>query len=107
MRQSNRDLWRYYDVANAKYFKNKLPKDIPIRFAKLQPHVLGKTYVCNHGIPRAIEISEKLKNTSCHTILTMLHEMVHVEHPQWKGHGRHFDAAMLRLAKQGAFSGLW
>ena len=62
MRQSNRDLWRYYDVATAKYFKNKLPKDIPIRFAKLQPHVLGKTYVCNHGIAQGIEISERLRN---------------------------------------------
>lgn len=65
MRQTNYDLWRYYDVANARYFKNKLPKDILIRFAKLPHGCLGKTYVCNHGIPRAIEISEKLKNTSC------------------------------------------
>ena len=107
MRQSNSDLWRYYDVANAKYFKNKLPKDIPIRFAKLQPHVLGKTYVCNHGIAQGIEISERLRSASAHTIMTMLHEMVHVEHPQWKGHGRHFDGAMLRLAKAGALNGLW
>lgn len=107
MRQNNYDLWRYYDVANARYFKNRLPKDIPIRFAKLPHGCLGKTYVCNHGIAQGIEISERLRSSSAHTIMTMLHECVHVAHPKWKGHGRHFDAAMLGLAKQGAFSGLW
>jgi len=107
VRQNNYDLWRYYDVANARYFKNRLPKDIPIRFAKLPHGCLGKTYVCNHGIAQGIEISERLRSSSAHTIMTMLHECVHVAHPKWKGHGRHFDAAMLGVAKQGAFSGLW
>jgi hypothetical protein len=107
LRQTNHDLWRYYDVANRRYFKNKLDKGLPIRFAKLSPKVLGRTQVCNHGIPQCIEISERLRGFEAHTIMTMLHEMVHVEHPQWKGHGRHFDAAMLRLAKARAFAGLW
>ena len=107
MRQSNRDLWAYYDTANRRYFKNKLDKHIPIRFAKLPHGCLGKTYVCNHGIAQAIEISHLLKSSQVHTRMTLLHECVHVEHPQWKGHGRHFDSAMLRLAKAGAFSGLW
>ena len=107
MRQTNADLRRYYRVANAKYFKNKLPKDIPIRFAKLPHGCLGKTYVCNHGIPQCIEINNTLRSFESHTIMTMLHEMVHVENPQWKGHGYKFDRRMLRLAKDRAFAGLW
>ena len=45
------------------------------------------------------------------TILTILHELVHVE--QWDGvtektmHGRKFDARMKQLAVKGAFNGLW
>ena len=107
MKQTNRDLWRYYDVANRKYFKNKLDKNLPIRFAKLPRKVLGRTQVCNHGIAQCIEISDDLRKFTAHTITTLLHEMCHVENPQWKGHGWKFDRRMLRLAKDGAFYGLW
>jgi len=107
VRQTNRDLWRYYDVANHKYFKNKLDKTIPIRFAKLPCKVLGRTQVCNQGIAQCIEISESLRKFEAHTIMTILHEMCHVESPQWKGHGYKFDRRMLQLAKMGAFNGLW
>ena len=93
MRQTNTDLWRYYDIANYKHFRNRLPKDIPIRFANLPRTVLGRTCICNHGIPQAI--------------MTMLHEMVHVENPKWKGHGWKFEHRMLKLAKARAFAGLW
>jgi hypothetical protein len=33
--------------------------------------------------------------------------MLHIEKPHHKGHGWRFDRRMLRLAKAGAFSGLW
>ena len=107
MRQTNTDLWRYYDIANYKHFRNRLPKDIPIRFANLPRTVLGRTCICNHGIPQAIEISNTLRKFQGHTIMTMLHEMVHVENPKWKGHGWKFEHRMLKLAKARAFAGLW
>ena len=39
--------------------------------------------------------------------MTMLHEMVHVENPKWKGHGWKFEHRMLKLAKARAFAGVW
>ena len=107
MKMTNRDLWRCYDVANLRYFHNKLQRDIPLRFAKLPNGMLGKTYVCTHGIAQAIEISERLKSNEVHAIMTLLHEMVHVEKPRYKGHGWRFDRRMKKLAQDGAFDGLW
>jgi hypothetical protein len=105
MRQTNADLKRYYRTANRLYFHNALPKDLPVRFAKLRG--LGVTRVLNGSIPVVMEISGDLRRTSSLTILTVLHEMLHVEKPQHKGHDWRFDKRMLRLAKAGAFDGLW
>ena len=105
-RQTNADLRWYYKVSNRKYFKNKLDKNLPIRFAKLPRKVLGSTQVY-HGIVLSIEISDDLRKFTAHTITTLLHEMCHVENPQWKGHGYKFDRRMLKLAKDGALNGLW
>ena len=106
MRQTNADLRRYYRIFNRKYFKGKLP-EVPIRFAKMHKKwTLGTTWL-RHGKALDIEINKNLQNTQCVTVMTVVHEMVHVEHPTWKGHGWQFDRRMLRLAKAGAFDGLW
>ena len=106
MRQTNAHLRSYYCWANAEYFRNALPKDIPMRFAKMR-HV-GTTWVDSKtNTPVEIWITEKLRTFQAMTIEVVLHEMLHVEKPLCKGHGWRFDRRMLRLAKQGAFSGLW
>lgn len=104
MRQTNSDLRRYYRVANRKYFGNKLPS-INLYFTNLR-NCAGRTQLaCN--VPVYIEINEGLRTYQAITIQTVLHEMCHVENPRWKGHGYKFDRRMLRLAKDGAMSGLW
>jgi hypothetical protein len=105
MRQTNGDLRRYYAEANAAYFHNALPKDIPMRFHKMRD--VGTTRIDDNGVPVEIWITEKLRTFQAMTIEVVLHEMLHVEKPLCKGHGWRFDRRMLRLAKQGAFSGLW
>ena len=105
MRQTNAHLRSYYCWANAEYFRNALPKDIPMRFAKMR--AVGKTWVDGNGVVIEIWVTEKLRRFQAMTMMTVLHEMQHVEKPLFKGHGWQFDRRMLRLAKQGAFDGLW
>lgn len=104
MRQTNKDLRRYYRVANRKYFGNALP-ELNLYFSKLRS-ISGVTRVLG-DVPAYIEINEDLRTYQAITIQTVLHEMVHVEHPTWKGHDWRFDRRMLRLAKMGAMDGLW
>ena len=107
--QSNADLRRYYRVANRKYFKGKLP-DIPVRFAKFDPGLLGITNVVTFKgktVATSIEITEDIRYIQTTTIMTLLHEMTHVEKPQYKGHGWQWERQMMRLARAGAFGGLW
>ena len=104
MRQTNADLRRYYRVANRKYFSNALP-ELNLYFSKLHG-ISGVTRLLSNA-PVYIEIDEGLRTLQAITIQTVLHEMVHVEHPLWKGHDWRFDRRMLRLAKMGAMDGLW
>jgi len=105
VRQTNEHLKHYYCTANRLYFRNRLPNDLPVRFAKLRG--LGRTKVQSDKVPLWIEIGEDLRRIPCITVMTVLHEMVHVENPAWKGHGWKFERRMLKLAKDGAFAGLW
>ena len=104
-RQTNADLRRYYSEANAKYFHNRLPKDIPMRFAKMRD--VGTTWIDDDNVPVEIWVTEKLRTFQAITIMVVLHEMQHVQEPSHIGHGWRFDKRMLKLAKAGAFAGLW
>jgi hypothetical protein len=104
MNQTNADLRRYYRVANKLYFQNKLPK-INLYFKPMW-RTSGRTALLNCA-PAWIEINENLRPFAAITVMTVLHEMLHVEVPKAEGHGWRFDKRMLRLAKAGAFSGLW
>jgi hypothetical protein len=106
VRQTNADLRNYYSEANAAHFHNALPKDIPMRFAKMR--AVGTTWVDDKtGEPKEIWITEKLRTLQALTIMVVLHEMQHVEKPSHEGHGWQFDRRMLHIVKQGAFNGLW
>lgn len=58
-----------------------------------------------------IELDWSIRHSYSMTVLTLLHEMVHVE--QWdevskeESHGSVFQARMRELAAKGAFDGLW
>ena len=104
---TNKHLRHCYATANRLYFRNKLPKDLPVRFAKTPKHVLGMTKVYKHNCAVSLEISKDLKHLESPTVIVLLHECVHVENPQWRGHGWQFEHRMLELAKAGAFAGLW
>ena len=105
MRQTNAHLRSYYHWANAEYFHNRLPKDIPMRFAKMRN--VGTTWVDDNGVVVEIWVTEKLRTSQAITMQVVLHEMLHVEKPLFMGHGWRFDKRMLKLAKAGAFAGLW
>lgn len=105
MRQTNADLVRYYRIANHLYFKNALPQGMPLHFAKIKDR--GVTLVLNNKVAMVIKINEDLRPWQAITIMTVLHEMLHVEKPEHTGHGWQFDQRMLRLAQAGAFDGNW
>jgi hypothetical protein len=108
MKLTNADLRRYYHKANKRYFRNTLPKDLPILFVK--PRIIGGLGVTRIGkgrLPLRIEINEKLRFTSDVVIMVIFHEMLHVQQPHSVGHGWHFNRRMRRLAENGAFDGVW
>ena len=101
---TNWDLERMYREYNKKYFRNRLPKDMVVEFARL-PDCHGVTH-CHKNRPLFIQIDWPLRGTLSHSAMTLLHEMVHVEHPKWL-HGPKFHRRMLQLAKAGAFKNWW
>jgi hypothetical protein len=105
---SNVDLRYAYLTFNRKYFSNKLPKELPIKFSKrlIRQGKLGNTAtLCD--FPLWIEISPLIRFSGVLVRMTLLHEMCHVENPHPTGHGKWFNKRMLRLAKDGAFNGYW
>lgn len=106
---TNSDLQYAYRIANRRYFGNKLPKDLLVKFATINRYKLGSTWM-NHSNgwkPYRIHISSKLRFSSSLSLMTLLHEMVHVEFPKPDDHGPWFNKRMKKLAKAGAFEGLW
>lgn len=102
-RGTNADLRYYYKVANKLCFRNKLPV-VPVRFGNIRH--LGSTRVLE-GVPYSIIISKRLQFSSKLTVMTLIHEMCHVEFPERRGHGWRFDKRMRKIAAQGGFDGLW
>jgi len=99
----NADLEIAYRFYNKRYFGNRLPKDMVVRFEDIIE--LGKTY-CFFERPLYILINRKIAWHGMLVEMTLLHEMVHVENTK-AGHGPWFHKRMLRLAKAGAFRNSW
>ena len=101
-----------FAIYNHLYFNDKLPANTHIvvvddcttdEYAEaetLTPAFTGKPYYI-------IEISAPRNPEGNEALMTLLHEMVHVEHPEWRGHGPRFHKRMLQLAKAGAFKSCW
>lgn len=115
MKVSKKGLRKMYRDFNRKWFRNRLPKNIEVRFVDLpQPKALSHI---NFGLthfeaykPVYIYIWSGLQRNHGETAMTLLHEMVHVSLPYTcNSHGPYsrFEKEMVRLAKAGAFNPYW
>jgi hypothetical protein len=104
MRATNKYLARSYAEFNRKYFQNKLPKDMAVRF--MDGPECGYLSV-KFDRPLWIMLNKKLAWHHMLVDMCLLHEMVHVEQAKFGGHGPRFHKRMLQLAKQGAFKNCW
>ena len=107
---TNEALRYMYLTFNKKHFHNALPKDLPVEFSKklVRQRTLGHTAIHRQTFrPLWILISERFRSSRRCSAMTLLHEMVHVEQKERRGHGKHFEKRMLELARQGAFKGIW
>lgn len=100
------NLREFYRIFNKKYFSNRLPKDMPVGFRKID--TLGNTVIHKQTFrPLYIQVNDRLKFSSRLSMGTVLHEMLHVAYPERRGHRKWFDREMLKLVKRGAMNGLW
>lgn len=102
---TNAELTHRYREFNKKYFGNRLPKDMVVEFSQARKW-LGVTHY-KRGRPLYIQINWKFRFSLSSCMLTLLHEMVHVELPYNVNHGKKFHARMLKLARQGALKAWW
>jgi hypothetical protein len=110
MRLTNRYLARTYAELNKKYFRNRLPKDMVVRFVTMNS-IDGQEDDAHTRVywnrPAYIVINKRNTWSATQTDMALIHEMVHVENPKPNGHGSWFQKRMLKLAKAGAFKGRW
>ena len=96
------DLEKAYRTFNRKYFGSRLlPLDeVDLRWASIR----------DMGYEKGGEIvlNRRYRHREAVWKLTLLHEMCHLALPKSKSdHGKEFQCEMLRLARAGAFKGLW
>jgi len=113
--QSNPYLKRLYNQYNKKYFSNRLP-NLPLLF--VTPGEMKKYFGVNRGCcaitcfkqgttePVAIYVSLNCHKSWRYVKSDLLHEMFHVARPRAE-HGKAFEDEMMRIAKLGAFAGIW
>lgn len=99
---TNAELRYWYRRYNKKYFGGKL--DARVCFSK---EVCKKFIGHADWYDRVITISKEIKRLDCVIKGTLLHEMAHIKLPVKVNHGPRFEKEMLRLAKAGAFRGVW
>jgi hypothetical protein len=128
--RSGSNAWlRYtYRWLNKDYFENKLPKRLPVKWAKLPGTVVARAKFVSRTItnyknrkkiviekewkPILIEVDRSLRHDylASYVGMCLLHEMNHVmcgvdeDCKTWDGK---FDKGMFRLTKQGAFQPFW
>jgi len=119
---TDRSLKIYFTKYNRKYFGENLHLH-SIRFVpnhhKLMHNIMGRTFCFDlmdskgHPVKRNVEakiiINARYKRDPRVVLPTLLHEMVHMEHPRVKDckKSRTFELGMRRLALRGAFRKLW
>lgn len=104
---TSEDLRRCYLRYNARYFGGKLDKNLEVIFTRLPIDTYGSSEHFE-GEWQKIHINRVFGDHDKFIKMVLLHEMVHVSFiPPNFNHGPRFEAEMLRLAKAGAFRGLW
>ena len=113
-------LKRLYARYNRRYFGNKLPHDMKVIgfYGTQMPIMRAGCYIDgDHHITQKIgrKVVKRIKGPiimvrvggryDFDIALVLLHEMAHVS-SSFK-HGKRFQKEMLRLAKAGAFKGIW
>jgi len=102
---------------NHAYFDGKLPKDIQVRFAssKIDRKLVGAAIGINYTYDKLILMNKRYQHSRRIILSTLLHEMVHTKTYRnsldtndcdltgWNS----FNLESLRIAKLGAFNGLW
>ena len=90
-----------YRKYNKKYFGNKLPKDIDLRF--------GYTHGClGYQLGEEIVLSKnKAYRRDSIWRGTLLHEMAHLCIEESHDHGPRWQKEMMRLARVGALRDVW
>ena len=82
---------------------------IPVTYDGKVFFQLGETEF--RGAGTVIRVDRRANPARATARLTLLHEMCHVEnrveHRYFAAHGADFQACMLRLAKNGAFTEVW
>lgn len=117
-------LRELYRDLNKEFYRNKLPKRLPITWFDLPGQIIARVRWAAYIVvdskdrkktkykPRVMHFDRKLKGRHLQRQvgMSMLHEMAHlklgteVECREWDGK---FDREMLRLAKAGAFNRFW
>jgi len=101
-------LMRAYREYNRLYFTGTLPADVVVAWGdnlEDSASVVVREKESGHC---AIFINKRLRWAPELAEILLLHEMVHVAHWEIKGDDDpRFQAAMQRLAAEGAFKGLW
>ena len=99
---TNSELHWWFCRYNRKYFGGKLPA-AKVKFSKLADGLLGEMY---HG-ENEIYVTKDLRKWPRSARFTLFHEMAHLKLGAAVNHGPSFEREMLRLAKAGAFKGIW
>jgi predicted SprT family Zn-dependent metalloprotease len=110
-------LEEWFHLLNSRHFHGRL-KNVEVKWNRklTKKGRMGNTFSSVGPIPTCgrkflITIANEYRTCRRVAIMTLLHEMVHVE--QWdevqacRAHGRKFERRMKQLAARGAFSGLW
>jgi hypothetical protein len=116
------DLMRDYRAIRKNYFGSTIPpvEDVLIRFLSRKEicrfvgkdETVGACLVGRYStnpFPYILAVADDLSVNE--TRITLLHEMAHmkvdIRHRRARGHGKHWQAEMKRLARIGAFENWW
>lgn len=100
---SHAELKRWYANFNRFYFGGKLPREMEVFYAPSDT-VHGLAQLEESG-RATIQVDTALAGTR-YAKWILLHEMNHHATGDW-GHGKRFQAGMMRLAMRGAFKRIW
>lgn len=114
---TNSDLMEMFLEYNSRYFDNRLKKPANLCFAPIgglghcfRYRIVGRELRRHEREPFGIHISSVLRKSRRQWLLTLIHEMVHLEQGNRYScglRGRRFNRRMRELAMAGAFDGLW